>query len=74
MQAFPAAASRIATFDHDLEDGLALGAVMWSHVPRIKFLADQLNQHPASDADKKSNAAVVVRMFEELALHWTLLV
>lgn len=47
---------------------------MWSHVPRLFFLANNLNLNPITDAEKRANAAIVVRMFEELALHWTLLV
>lgn len=74
MQTFPTAAKRITTFDHDLQDGLALGAVMFSHVPRLHFLANTLNLAPVTDAEVRANAAIVVRMFEELQLHWTLLV
>ena len=74
MQTFSTAAKRIANFDHDLQDGLALGAVMFSHVPRLHFLANTLNLAPVTDAEMRANAAIVVRMFEELKLHWDLLV
>lgn len=72
MQAFPTAAQRVLNFDTDLADGLALGAVLISHIPRLAFLAAQLNLTPSTPADLQNNAIIVIKMTVEIQLPWPL--
>ena len=72
MQAFPTAAQRVLNFDTDLADGLALGALLISHIPRLAFLAAQLNLTPSTPADLQNNAILVIKMTVEIQLPWPL--
>lgn len=72
MQAFPTAAQRVLNFDTDLADGLALGALLISHIPRLAFLSAQLNLAPSTPADVQQNAIIVIKMTVEIQLPWPL--
>ena len=70
MQAFPTAAQRLLNFDSDLADGLALGSLLISHIPRLAFLASQLNLAPTTPAELQNNAILVIKMTVEIQLPW----
>ena len=59
-------------FDTDLSDGLALGALMISHIPRLAFLSAQLNLAPTTPAAQYNNATIVIKMTVEIQLPWQL--
>ena len=72
MQAFPTTAQRVLNFDTDLSDGLALGALLLSHIPQLAFLAAQLDMAPTTPTALQNNANTVVKMTVEIQLPWRL--
>lgn len=72
LQAFPTAAQRLLNYDTDLADGLALGALLISHIPRLAFLSSQLNLAPTTPAELQNNAILVIKMTVEIQLPWPL--
>ena len=51
---------------------MALAALLLSHWPELGFWGGQLRLTPTTKADMQSNAAIVVKMVEELQLPWNL--
>lgn len=59
-------AKQVNNFGSDLEDGLALCAVLVSHWPALSNLQSQLNTQPSQRSDNEINAKVFVSMLSAL--------
>ena len=62
----PREAKQINNFGSDLEDGLALCAVLVSHWPALSSLQSQLHLQPASKSDNEANEKVFISMLAAL--------
>jgi Calponin homology (CH) domain len=59
-------AARVANFDSDLRDGVALACLLHAHWPFLSRLRSQVQDSPTQISEMESNAAAVLRMLEAL--------
>jgi hypothetical protein len=62
----PRGAKQVNNFDSDLEDGLALCAVLVSHWPALSSMQSQLNMQPSQKSDCEINARIFASMLSSL--------